>query len=84
MDASAKSELNAIKTELDSIIKELERIRDGVRNDFVGIGNDRCANCIDGVLNNYYRVRNKLNNLDTTTVTESFAKAHSSGGGRQG
>ena len=79
MDASARNELNSIKRELNSIIKELESISSGVRNDFTGIGNDKCADCIDRVLNQYYYVKKKLNSLDTTTVTESYAKTHGGG-----
>ena len=79
MDASARNELNSIKRELNSIIKELESISSGVRNDFTGIGNDKCADCIDRVLNQYYYVSKKLNNLDTSTVTESYAKTHGGG-----
>ena len=81
MNAKARSELDSIKKELNSIISELESISSGVRNDFVGIGNDKCADCIDRVLNQYYYVRRKLNSLDTSTVTESFARAHGGGGG---
>ena len=79
MDASARNELSSIKRELNSIISELESISRGVRNDFTGIGNDKCADCIDKVLNQYYYVRRKLNNLDTKTVTESYAKSHGGG-----
>lgn len=81
MDAGAKNELASIKRELDSIIGELESISSGVRNDFVGIGSEKCADCINRVLNQYYYVRKKLNNLDTSTVTESYAQAHGGGGG---
>lgn len=81
MDQSARNELNSIKWELRSIIKELESISDGVRKDFSGIGNEQCANCIDRVVNQYYVVQRKLNNLDTNTVTESFAQTHGGGGG---
>ena len=81
MDVSARCELDSIKRELNSIISELESISSGVRNDFIGIGNDKCADCIDKVLNQYYYVRRKLNNLDTSTVTENFAQVHSGGGG---
>lgn len=80
MDASAKNELESIKRELNSIISELESISRGVRNDFTGIGNERCADCIDKVVSQYYTVRRKLNNVDTSKVTESFAKAKASGG----
>lgn len=84
MDASARNELASIKRELNSIISELESISNGVRKDFTGIGNDKCADCIDKVLNQYYGVRRKLNNLDTSTVTESYAMIHGSGGGGGG
>lgn len=82
MDANAKAELASIKKELDSIIKELESISSGVRKDFTGIGNDKCADCIDRVLDQYYVVRKKLKNLDTNTVTEAFAQSRGGGGGR--
>lgn len=84
MDSGARNELASIKRELNSIIGELESISRGVRNDFVGIGNDKCADCIDRVLNQYYYVRRKLNNLDTSTVTDSYAQSHSGGGGGGG
>ena len=80
MDSGARNELNAIIRELNAIISELEDISNGVRNDFQNIGNEQCADCIDKVLNNYYTVRKKLNNMDTSTVTESFAQAHGGGG----
>lgn len=82
MDAGARNELISIKNELRSIIGELESISRGVRNDFTGIGNDKCADCIDRVLNQYYAVQRRLNNLDTSTVTDSFAQAHGGGGSR--
>lgn len=81
MDAWARGELQSIKNELNSIIRELEDISRGVRNDFVGIGNTQCADCIDKVLNNYYVVQRKLNNMDTSTVTESYAQSHAGNGG---
>ena len=82
MDASAKNELESIKRELNSIIKELESISSGVRKDFVGIGNEQCADSIDIVLNQYYLVRRKLNNLDTTTVVADRSVSHNNGGSR--
>jgi len=81
MDSGARSELNAVIRELNSIIRELEDISRGVRYDFKNIGSEKCADCIDKVLSNYYTVRRKLNNVDTSKVTESFAKALS---GRRG
>lgn len=76
MNASARAELASIKRELNSIISELDSISSGVRRDFVGIGNDQCANCIDRVTNQYRYVKRRLDNMDTSTVTESYARAH--------
>ena len=77
MNASARAELASIKRELNSIISELEDISRGVRRDFSGIGNEQCANCIDRVANQYRGVKRSLDNMDTSTVTPSYAKAHS-------
>ena len=84
MDSKARNELDSIKRELNSIINELESISDGVRKDFVGIGNEKCADCIDRVVSNYYAVRRKLNNLDTSTVTDDYARTHGGAGSRAG
>lgn len=58
------------RTELLSIILELEALETEVRNSYNGIGQDRCANCIREVAR-YYRgtVLNRLNNLDQARVT---------------
>ena len=82
MDSGARNELNAIIRELNSIIHEMEDISRGVRYDFKNIGSEKCADCIDKVLSNYYVVRKKLNNVDTSKVTDSFAKAFA--GGKRG
>lgn len=81
MKANARAELESIKIELDSIIRELDDISNGIRRDFTGIGNVQCANCIDTVISQYRTVKRKLNNMDTKTVTESYAKSH---GGERG
>lgn len=75
-------ELTSIRNELGSIISELENISAGIRREFTGIGNDRCAASIDKVVSQYYSAYRKLNNIDTNTVTESFAKSHKGGGTR--
>lgn len=72
MDAKSANELYLIKQELNSIIRELEDIESGVRNNFKGIGNDKCANSINTVLNNYKKVKRSLDNIDTSKVTEEF------------
>ena len=81
MDLSAKNELISIKSELNLIIAELESISQGIRNDFIGIGNEKCADCIDNVLTQYYFVRRKLNNIDTSMVTDSFIQPQVNNGG---
>lgn len=79
MDSGARTELDSIKAELNSVIRELESISAGVRIDFQGIGNDKCADCIDKVLDGYYLARRKLNDMDTNSLTDSFMKAHGLG-----
>jgi len=41
MDASAQRELYSIKVELNNIIREMEDISTGIRNGFIGIGNEK-------------------------------------------
>ena len=82
MNANAKNELESIKRELDSIIKELESISNGVRQDFVGIGNAQCADSINRVLEKYYYVRRKLNDIDTSAVVTNPLYLPGGGGAR--
>lgn len=79
MDANAQYELYLIKEELRKIINELSAVSTGVRYNFSGIGNDRCANTIDLVIEQYKTVSKKLAKIDTTKVTEEFLAAQ---GGR--
>ena len=77
MDSSARSSLNSIKSDLKSVITQLESIADGLRSaSFMNIGTDLCANKIDEAATRYRTVLNKLNNLDTSTVTKAYADAH--------
>ncbi len=69
---SDQQKLNDILYELSSIIKELDSIADGVRRDFTGIGNAKCANAIDDVAEKYRSVRTVLLNLDMNTLSEEF------------
>lgn len=79
MDTKSKNELYSIKIELNFIISELESISKGIRKDFQNIGNDKCAASIDSVLDNYYIVKSKLDNIDTKTLTQEFLDALSQG-----
>lgn len=63
MDASTRRELSNIKTELQSIINELDNIAVGLKTDFKNIGNDRCAQAVTKVADQYRTVKRKLNNI---------------------
>ena len=78
MDSSARSQLNSIKSDLRSVINQLENIADSLRDtgNYQNIGADICANKLDEAATKYRNVLNKLNNLDTTTVTKPYAEAH--------
>ena len=76
MDQAAQNELYSIKQELRSIISELDDISAGVRTDFRNIGNVRCAQSIDSVTNKYRNALSRLNNMDTSKVTEEFKQSH--------
>ena len=84
MDANAQRELYEIKIELRNIINEMRSISSGVRRDFSGIGNEKCSDSINKVIDQYTYVQRKLDNIDTSTVTEEFAAAHGESGGGGG
>lgn len=76
MDQSAQEELYQIKRELQSIINELESISRGVRSEFVGIGSDKCASCITSVVTTYKKAKRRIDNIDTSKVTNEYAVSH--------
>lgn len=76
MNAKAQQELYDIKTELQKIINEMKSISTGVKKDFSGIGSEKCANTIANVVEQYEYVKRKLNNMDTSAVTEEYAAEH--------
>ncbi len=67
-------ELETIKSELDSIIYELDLIAEGVNSDFRNIGNDRCAQCIYTVSNRYREARRRLDNIDTSRLADGYGE----------
>lgn len=77
--ASAKSEVNAMIRELNSIIGELTDISNGLRSEFKGIGSERCATSIDAVIGNCRTVKTKLQNMNMNQVTDSWAAEHQTG-----
>lgn len=70
MGASEQYEFESIKRELQSIIKELDNIAYGVRRNFTGIGNDRCAQSIYSIADDYRYVKRKLDKIDTSKMSE--------------
>lgn len=62
--------LSSCKSELQSILNELTAIESGLRRDFVGVGQEHCAQCISGVINKYRKVMNQLNNVDTNRLAD--------------
>lgn len=73
---NVQNEINSMCRELQSIINELDEIANGVRGDFIGIGNNRCASSIEDVADKYRNVKRRLQNIDMGTV------ANHGGGGR--
>lgn len=62
--------LISCRSELRSIINELNAIEDGIRTQFVGIGQENCADCIDSVIRKYQYVLNRLNNVDSNCIAD--------------
>lgn len=63
MDRTLKQKQNEMVAELNKLIAELDLIAQGVRSDFRHIGNDRCADAITKVRNQYIKARNELRKL---------------------
>lgn len=57
-------ELYLIRKELKNIISEIESISWGVKNDFKGIGSERCANSLSNIANQHKKTLKKLEKLD--------------------
>ena len=72
MKINSYSELVSVRHELDSIISELESISMGIRKDFKGIGNEKCAASVDTALSYYYSVRRMLNNAEIIPSNGAF------------
>ena len=63
--------LDQVRSELSSIIGELRRIEQGVRSDFSGIGQDRCANCINAIADYYeFTVLTQLNSMNQGLISQ--------------
>jgi len=64
--------LGSVKSELSSIIGELESIEAGLRNDFEGIGSERAAARIREFIEECERARRALNRVNPSNLSEAF------------
>lgn len=72
MNFDSQSELQSIIWELSSIINELDSISADVRKNFTNIGNNKCADTIDIVNENYRNALQKLYNVDVNDVIDDY------------
>ncbi len=75
MDSRTQQEFAAIKIDVQGVIDELHSLADSVRSNFCGIGNEKCAVSLQKAADHYKVVKRNLNKIDTSAVTEEFAKA---------
>lgn len=68
----ARAEIESIQSELRSIIGELDDISYGVRTKFKNIGQDKCANVINSVSENYKTVIRMLDTVDENKLEEGY------------
>lgn len=78
---NAQNEKNAICQELQSIINELNDIANGIQGDFMGIGNQQCANAVRYVSNKCRTSKNKLQNINVKKNTNATGGNFGGGGG---
>lgn len=71
MYASTKQELLSIIDEFRSVIAELYDIENGVRRDFTGIGNEKCANSIRQSISQFHAAVQQLNQIDLSKGVNS-------------
>lgn len=70
-EAEAKRQIVSIKTELNSITRELREIAGDLRGqNFKGIGAEMCASAIDDVAGNYEDVIRKLDRINVSEAIE--------------
>lgn len=70
MNRNAMNRLNDIKWDVDCVIRDLGSIRDGLYRDFENVGNDRCAEKINGVIDRFHQVQRELNSINSDNVDE--------------
>lgn len=73
MDAKTGRELSGIKSELSSVIKEMESIIAVINKECQGIGSEKCVNSLNSVLEKYRSAKKKLDRLNTEKVRDGFS-----------
>ena len=64
MDEKVQQERIKIAAELRKSLMELDRVAYGIRKDFYGIGNEYCAQCLDGVVKKLSDTARSLESMD--------------------
>jgi len=72
MDSNSQYELYLIKKELQDVVNELLNISNGVRLDFSGVGNDKCADTLVRAANHYMEVRMQLDKMNLSELSDEF------------
>lgn len=81
MSSNAQGELNSIKSELQSIINELDDISNGIRIEFSNIGNDTVAQCVSRVADTYRDVKKMLDRVNVKNIRQKPKETKNKGGG---
>lgn len=63
MDRKVKNKVNSIIYDINSIVRELEDISNGLRNEFKGIGSIKSATSLQSAASQYRRVSNELRKI---------------------
>ncbi|NMB34501.1 MAG: hypothetical protein GX992_09815 [Clostridium sp.] len=66
--------LNECKGELRSIINELCDIEWGIRQDFAGIGQDLCADCVRRIADKYEGVLARLERVNQNRIASCLTR----------
>lgn len=63
-----KNRINNVRSELRSIVSELEQISHALRTEFKGIGSELCSDRIDDAVKKYKKAITKLDNVDVNRI----------------
>ncbi len=66
--------LGEARSELRSIISELDDIESGILGGFDGIGENYCADCVARIVQKYESVLNRLERVDTNRLADWVTK----------